>query len=563
LSQQTVNGFNGQTQNVSVWKRLRHVFGDSLPPANDNAPPKVGYEPQDVDRVLLGPQLPHDPRVDTAIRQRSWKDEVIYMAMTDRFHRGEPVKTTAVDPKDPERFHGGDWQGIIDKLDYIKGLGASTVWISPVQMQTRDFFGKDGYHGYWASDFYKPEPSFGNMEKLQELVQKAHEKGLKVMVDLVLNHTGYGSPMSLDPKYNDWFHHYGAPKLPTQWWFENGTFCGLPDFAQEKPEVARWLIDMTKYWIDQTGIDGLRLDAVRHVPQQFWRQFSDEIHQHAGDNFMLLGEIYHYDTKWTTTYQNDAKLDSVFDFPFNFALRDTVGSNKEGLWNNLKFFATHVWSHPGESFRKAMNNDDGDMRRVARVLRKDNEYVRPDFLVTMLDNHDMPRFITAAGEHGLEKTKLALALMFGMRGIPSLYYGTEAAMKGGFEGGVNENRQDMQFGANPQMQEYVTKLAHLRHDSVALRRGGYKELMATESIYAFARPHPQQTAVIAVNNGALDAPTRVPVKGTVGDGTLMQDMLSGRQWPVRKGAVEVNLEARQAVILLPVEGAPRSFIGTP
>ncbi|NDD27579.1 MAG: hypothetical protein EB084_04855 [Proteobacteria bacterium] len=202
-----------------------------------------------------------------ATKARSWHDEVIYMAMTDRFHNGDKTNDAGTDPTNPNRFHGGDWQGLIDKLDYLADLGVTTLWISPLPEQIRDFLGTDGYHGYWTKDFTRPEPSFGTVDKLRELVDKAHEKGLKVLVDLVVNHLGYGAPMAEDPAYHDWFHHQGNVNLTLQRNMEKGKLSGLPDFAQENPVVSRWLIDQCKAWIDKADIDGFRLEVLGRDPR--------------------------------------------------------------------------------------------------------------------------------------------------------------------------------------------------------------------------------------------------------------------------------------------------------
>jgi alpha-amylase len=491
---------------------------------------------------------PLDPRANVPIRQRPWQDETIYMVLTDRFHNGDRTNDAGADPSDPNRFHGGDWQGIIDKLDYLKGTGATALWISPVQEQVRDFFGMDGYHGYWARDFYKTEPSFGSLDKLRELVDKAHERGMKVMVDLALNHTGYGAPMATDPAYHDWFHHVGNIKFLSRWWMEHGELHGLPDFAQEKPKVARWLIDMSKWWIDQTGIDGFRLDAVRHVPLKFWKQFSSEIHQHAGDNFMLLGEIYDYSTKRTSVWAGPGKLDSVFDFPLNTALRNSVGSNETyGLWKNVKYFVTHIWTHGGEAIRRIKGQGDGDMRRISKVLQKDERYAQPELLVTMLDNHDMPRFLSAAGPNGEQKLKLAMDLLFTLRGIPSVYYGTETGMTG-FE--PHESRSDMNFDSSPHLREHFSKLAAVRAGSEALRRGDYRELSVDRAVLAFARRSPSQLAIVVANNADTAQRRTVRLGDVAPAGTVLRDARSGETLQPRDGKLEVEVGPRQSLILL-------------
>lgn len=483
-----------------------------------------------------------------ATKARSWHDEVIYMALTDRFHNGDHTNDAGTDPSDAERFHGGDWQGLIDKLDYLADLGVTTLWISPLQEQIRDFFGKDGFHGYWPKDYTKPEPSFGDVEKLRELVDKAHEKGLKVLVDLVVNHMGYSAPMTQDPAYHDWFHHEGDANLTLQWNMEKGKLSGLPDFAQENPVVSRWLIDQCKAWIDKADIDGFRLDAVRHVPIDFWKRFSAEIHAHAGNNFLLLGEVYDPRVNKVARFQNEAGMDSVFDFPLNFTLRDTIGCDKPAKWwETLRYLVTHLDRLDGEAARLARGKSDGDMRRLSTVMAQDNGYRRADLLVTLLDNHDMPRFATIAGDKGEQKLELGLALLMTMRGIPSVYYGTEVAMRGD----SSRMRDDMTFGANPRMEAAFKKLAHIRRDSEALRRGSFEELLADRDVYAYARSAPTQTVMVALNNGKETNHREIAAPATLPDGTELHDLMNGGAYVVADGHVAVDLAPNQAVILAP------------
>ena len=187
--------------------------------------------------------------------------DLIYFLMTDRFSNGDPTNDQNVRPADPQAYHGGDFQGIINKLDYIKDLGFTTIWISPVvQNQV------GGYHGYWATDFYKTNEHFGSMAELRSLVDQAHAKGIKVIVDLVVNHTGQLHPWVGEAQYQNWFHpRKNIANYSDQREVENGWLASLPDLNQENPEVKQYLINMAKWWIEETGIDGYRLDTVKHV----------------------------------------------------------------------------------------------------------------------------------------------------------------------------------------------------------------------------------------------------------------------------------------------------------
>ncbi len=216
-----------------------------------------------------------------------WEGRVVYYVVTDRFNDGDKTNNDGIDLNDREKFHGGDWQGVIDKLDYIKGLGVDCIWLSCPYLNDRDFFGKDGFHGYWPHDFYKTEPHFGSMDKLRELTEKAHEKGIKIMLDVVVNHTGYNHPFVNDPDHGDWYHEKGDIKGYSEYHMVNRSLAGLPDLAHENPKVGRYLIDVHKWWVEQSGIDAFRVDAARHVPEEFLRKFNEELHD-SKENLLIV-----------------------------------------------------------------------------------------------------------------------------------------------------------------------------------------------------------------------------------------------------------------------------------
>ena len=159
-----------------------------------------------------------------------WEGKTIYYAVTDRFHNPQGFQE-----QDPQKFHGGSWKGLTEKLDYLKDLHVDCLWISCPYENQRDFFGSDGFHAYWPKDFEKPEPSFGSKEDLKNLIDQAHQKDIKVILDVVTNHTSYDHP--LQKQRPDWFHHNGNIAGPLQWQMENGALAGLPDLDQDKPEV--------------------------------------------------------------------------------------------------------------------------------------------------------------------------------------------------------------------------------------------------------------------------------------------------------------------------------------
>ncbi len=499
--------------------------------------------PEPVDGHAGSVEKVHSPKLvqaEKADNDRRWCDEVLYFAMTDRFHNGDPNNDGDVDPSEPERFHGGDWKGITQKLDDLKDLGATALWISPVTKNDRDFFGKDGFHGYWPQDFQKTEPSFGSMEDLKELIKEAHDRDMKVVIDLVLNHTGYNHPWTRDAeKLEENFHD---PELTFHQDMVKGSLFGLPDLAQEKPEVAKYLIDMAKFWVRETSCDGFRLDAIMHFPAEFQKQFVEEMKKEFGQDFFILGEAYTGPPERVAEFQKAGAMDSVYDFPLSEALRNVAGHNEK-----LNFF-TRRWrswklsdEFPGEAYR--VRTAKPDARQLSKIFADDHHYPDPHQIVTLVENHDMPRFITAAGPDAKAKFQQALAIEFSVRGIPLLYYGAEDGM------GLEEDdlRADKRHGADPEMRDYIKQLAQIRKESIALRRGEQEELHADKASYAFARRHSDETVVVAAN--FRDRPKELTLEVP---GKKWQDALTGEVFESPEGKLKLDLEGRRTVILKPL-----------
>ncbi|MHB2015420.1 MAG: alpha-amylase family glycosyl hydrolase [Candidatus Xenobia bacterium] len=501
---------------LSSISRLAGWLWGGLPPG----PPAADVEAP-ADQVLLGtavaapPPKPSAPLPPVNAKDRTWQDEIIYFAMTDRFADGDKSNDQKVDLKNPEGFHGGDWQGLINHLDKLADLGVTTLWISPVTQNDEEFDGKAGYHGYWPHDFRKPEPHFGDMAKLQELVEKAHQKGIKVLIDVVLNHTGYNHPWTRDPSKYPWFHHNGVGEV-------EGSLWGLPDLAQENPDVAHYLIDTSKWWADQTKADGFRLDAVKHMPKDFEKQFADSLHQKEGNNFFLVGEVYDYSTQTVASYEKDAHMDAMFDYPLANVLRNVVGYEKLGFFARRAAYNRLHISFPGEASR-IMHQPKPSGQQFHDVFANDNLYLSPNLTTTLIENHDMPRFMSVAGKNAREKYQLALLLQFAFRGIPTVYYGAEDGM--GMT--VEDMRADKRDGADPGMRQYIKDLTAMRRDNIALRRGEQKELSYDDDTYAFARVCPEQTIFCATNFSGSDQTRDFPLPDVGAAKVKLRNVLNG------------------------------------
>lgn len=396
---------------------------------------------------------------------RKWQDETIYFLMVDRFNNGDNSNDFKVDANDPKAYHGGDFQGIIDQLDYIKDMGFTAIWMTPV------FDNADkGYHGYWIKDFYQTEEHFGSLDEFKQLVKEAHKRDLKIILDFVVNHVAPDHEWVNDPARQDWFHEkQEILDWNDQAQLENNWIYGLPDLAQENPETRKYLLDAAKWWIEETNIDGYRLDTVRHVPVEFWSDFSKEV-KSVKDDFYLIGEVWSEDPNYIADYDK-AGIDGFVDFPLNEQLRTAFEKPDQTLdW----LFTT--------------------------AERNKATYENPELMGNFIDNHDMVRFTRKAvqnGQHPGTRWKMALTYMYTAPGIPIVYYGSEIALDGGED---PDNRRQMSFRADKELIEYVTKLGELRSDLPSLRRGDLEVLYEKQGMAVFKRSYQDETAVIAINN---------------------------------------------------------------
>lgn len=438
--------------------------------------------------LVAGPAAP--------AKKKEAAGDSIYFVMVDRFVNGDPKNDGAVDPADPQAFHGGDLAGLLGKLDYLQSLGITTVWISPVfAMRTEKFHGHGAYHGYWTSDFGAVEPRFGDEALLKKLSDELHRRGMKLVLDLVLNHVGPETPLTKE--HPDWFHGKGAI---TDWndasqLHERDVF-GLPDLAQEKPEVYKYLLDHSLSWIRRVKPDGFRLDAARHVPSGFWARYTRDVTKSAGEKFLLYGEMYDGDAEGLSRTLAQAGFDAVFDFPLYFAMTDVFCKGEPPA-------------------------------RLAATLTQDRLY--PDArrqLVTFLDNHDLPRLASQCGGD-LEKLEAALAFLLTARGTPSFTYGTESVMTGEKE---PENRGDMVFAKEgDRLAAAMRELHALRRDHRVFRDGLSQPIALTEEVFAYARLLPDAAALVAVNRGASEATVALPawLHGAARDARTGESLLDG------------------------------------
>ncbi|MDT5294502.1 MAG: neopullulanase [Acidobacteriota bacterium] len=457
-------------------------------------------------------------------------DDIIYFIMPDRFSDGDrsnddPAKSPGLYDRTKGRYyHGGDFQGIIEHLPYLKELGVTTIWINPVYDNTDRLDEKEmypeveggprrpttAYHGYGAIDFYGVEEHYGTLAKLRELVDKAHAAGFKVIQDQIANHTSPYHPWVADRPTPTWFYGTVENHLSNNWqkWTTMDTHATdatrrrnlegwfidiLPDLNQDDEEVRRYLIQNTLWWLGAVGFDAVRMDTLPHVPRPFWRDWSAAIKREY-PQVNVLGELFDGDPALLSYFQKghvghdgiDTGVDTLYDFALHYAVRD-------------------VFAH-GDSARK-----------LAQVLAHDYLYPHPEVLVPFVGVHDMLRFMSEKGAT-VEGLKLAQTFVLTTRGTPLLYYGDELAMPGG---GDPDNRRDFPGGfpgdarnafaksgrtaTENEVFERVKRLAQLRAELPALRRGSLLQVYDAEQQTVFARVLGDQTVFIAINNDGAPA----------------------------------------------------------
>jgi glycosidase len=476
-------------------------------------------------------------------------DDIIYLIMPDRFSNGDASNDApagspreANDRKNPRAYHGGDFQGIIKRLPYLKDLGVTAIWLTPwydnwngVNACDKPWCPNTFYHGYGATDYYGVEDHFGDMATLRQLVERAHALGLKVIQDQVANHVGSHHPWLTNPPLDDWFHGTTANHLrnpfradlllspnaaeserrPTlDGWFDDT----LPDLNQEEPEVARYEIQNALWWLGMTGVDGIRQDTIQYMPRFFIRALSSALHREYPKMWMV-GEVFDRDTVHTSFFMGgrkgwdgiDTELDSVFDFP---------------LWQtSLDVFTNKK-----------------PVRALRDALKYDGLYESASRLTTMMSNHDVRRTVSLTGMT-LEGAMLHTAFLLSVRGTPQFYYGDEIAMEGAddpdnrrdFPGGFQGDAHNAftEKGRSPReqrMYQWTRDWMRLRREHGALRNGRTIDLLYDADAYAFARENESETVIVIINRAATPRKMTIPLTMIeTGEGSQLVPLMGGHE----------------------------------
>ncbi|HUJ08690.1 MAG TPA: alpha-amylase family glycosyl hydrolase [Verrucomicrobiae bacterium] len=504
-----------------------------------------------------------------------WRNENIYFIFTDRFNDGDPSNNNVESgrgspyaPTDSTGIHGGDFKGIQQKLDYIKSLGATAIWITPIPLNVGD--GSSAYHGYAAQDFYTLAPHWGTMADLSNMVQAAHARGIKVILDVVCNHAGHlltsanpGWPNWLAPpagynlQYINNANQHAFPFNPTNvippslstifhtnGYISNfgdtqqvvlGELDGLDDFATETTYVRTNMMNIYTNWVGRADFDGFRVDTAKHVDYGFWQYWCPQLHQFGvsigKSNFFMFGEAYDGSEALVGSYTGTEgggpfKFDSMLDYPLYFTINPVFASAS----GNTKQIEDH--------YNAISANYDS------------NAWYR---LITFLDNHDNPRFLSP-GNANNDTNRLAVALefLYTSRGIPCLYYGTEQAFNGS---GDPNNREDMfagQFEQGPSLGDnfnethplfqLISKLNNFRRLYPALRTGVHNNLWYDPNgpgLFAYSRVLSNEEVFVCFNT-ASSSETLTNRPTTYSPGTILVNLLNTNQTIVVTTAFGTN-----------------------
>ena len=495
------------------------------------------------------------------------RDDIIYLIMIDRFANGDPQNDIpagappgATQRKNARAYHGGDLRGIINHLGYLKDLGVTAIWLTPwydnwngIKSCDKPWCPNTYYHGYHAIDCYAVEDRFGDMSTLRELVSKAHDQGLKVIQDQVANHIGSQHPWASDPPLDTWFHgtmhNHQLNKFQNSallsphanplevhntldGWFSDD----MPDMNQDEPEVARYEIQNSLWWVGMTGIDGIRQDTIQYVPRTFIRELSDALHRQY-PRMWMVGEVFERDAAQTAFFIGghkgwdgiDTQLDSVFDF---------------ALWNTSQLVFTNRLP----------------MRALRDQLKYDALYPDPLKLTTLVNNHDTARFMSLDGAT-IEGAMMHIAFALTVRGIPQLYAGEEIGMEGkddpdnrrDFAGGFpsDERSAFTAQGRRPEEQrifQWTQSWIKLRSDHSALRDGRLTDLFYDDDAYVFARQNGRETVVVAFNRSNSKRELEVTLQSLgVREGVELRSLTGGSSVRANAGQTTLRLPPRTAV----------------
>jgi len=379
-----------------------------------------------------------------------WKERIIYQFLTDRFANSQGSTSQCNNLSD---YCGGSYQGAIDQLDYIQGMGFTAVWISPIVLNT-----PNGYHGYWAQNWYEVNPNFGSSADLQNFIDECHKRDIWVMVDVVANHVGpVGYDYSTIVPFNDSSHYHNCNSCPDQCTIQNYVcftddieLCrtsGLPDLNQTVPFVGNFLTQWVGDLVEEFDVDGLRIDTIPEVDPNFWKSYQ----QSAG--VYAVGEVFTSDVSCIGTYSQ--VIDGVLSYPMFFTLRNI--------------------------FQQSYS-----MNTINSTLNQYNQYLTdPTAVGSFIDNHDNARFLCNNNDIIAYKSAITYVLMG--QGIPIIYYGTEQEFSGCSDPYNREVLWPTNYNTNAALYQFIKTINDFRN---SVNLGQYVQVQSYSNdnqFYAFFR----------------------------------------------------------------------------
>ena len=506
--------------------------------------------------------------------------DVLYMLMPDRFAQGaghnaqvKGMRAYKEDRTQPSLRHGGDLNGIREHLDYFKELGVTALWLTPVLENDSpdDERGYSTYHGYATTNYYRVDPRFGTNDDYRRLCDEAHKKGLKVVMDMIFNHSGFEHPWTLDMPTKDWLNLHDwlkeskgtsnpsgtsfqqtsykltpvkdpyASKVDLKETVDGWFVPTMPDLNQRNQHLMTYLIQNSKWWIETVGIDGIRMDTYPYADAKGMARWMKELDEEY-PNFNTVGETWVTEPAYTAAWQKGSKLSkdnsylkTVMDFAFFDRLSQAKNEETDAWWQGLN--------------------------RLYNSFVYDYLYVDPTHVMAFVDNHDTDRFL--GNGHDSLMLKQALTLLMTVRRRPQLYYGTEIMMNGTKEVTDGNVRKDFPGGfpgddhnaftregrtkQEQQMFSWLRRLLHWRQGNQVITKGTMTQFIPFNGIYVIARQYKGKTALTILNG--TTKPAKMEMKRyaeVIGSTKRAKDILTGRYFDL---STDQTLKPRQSLIL--------------
>ena len=454
-------------------------------------------------------------RVKENKKDFDWDEAVVYFMMTDRFFDGNKSNNTASGAdtygKNPGLYHGGDFVGVTAKLDYLQDLGVNTIWITPIVenikgVDVTDEGSEDvpynaAYHGYWASDFTKLNPTLGTTEEFETMISEAHNRGMRIMVDIVVNHAGYGT----ESTFADMLRDKSVSEGDIKSWQS-----GLPDFATENADVRAKLVEWQTSWMKDYGVDYFRVDTVKHVDSTTWAALKNSTTE-VNPSFKMIGEYFGAGYASNGSSLGTGQMDADLDFDFNDQATSFVSGNISSV----------------EKFLSARNS------------ALNNTYMTGQFL----SSHDEDGFKAAlmkgkgyTEDQATSAALVAATLQLTAKGIPVIYYGEEVGLSGLNNYPYQTNRYDMDFSLatenNVTYQHYKTMLSIRNAYTDVFARGSRTSILSSDKdgYDVIARCYGDTTLYVGMNINDTAKEVKVPV--SLAAGTEVKDLYSGATYTV-------------------------------